>query len=301
MKKLLSTILALALALTLVFALVSCGCDEHVDSDNDGKCDECEADYCATHVDADRNGICDHGSCGAAVPCTQHIDSDGDRICDVPNCGAFALPDPCANGSCADVNKDGICDACKNDVEIFAANIFEMIEDSDPTKITTIHSTSVDEVPYVSVYTTTIYAENHFSHEYEITVPAPIGSAEATEIEEGVIVYNNGVYTLNGEEVVGAAPEVEYLGVKMDLTPANVLAADDSNATISNTGVLTLVLTSEMCEKAFGIEVDADEITVEVTNNGLRLSKIVISYVENGATVTVETSYSYEPVTAPQA
>ena len=108
MKKLLSTILVLALALALALTLVSCGeCSEHVDSDNDGKCDECDADYCAGHVDADKDGICDNGNCGARVPCAQHIDANGDRVCDVPACGAYATPDPCAEGECVDVVKDG--------------------------------------------------------------------------------------------------------------------------------------------------------------------------------------------------
>ena len=300
MKKLLSTILALALALSLALALVSCGCSGHVDADNNGKCDECEANYCATHVDADKNGVCDHEGCGAPVACVEHTDANGDRVCDVPGCGAYAEPTPCAT-ACADANKDGLCDTCRSDVAIYAAEIFAMIAESTPTKTTTIHSVSVDEVPYVGSYVTIFYAENYFSHEYSVTTAAPAGSPEATITETGVIVYNNGVITVDGEPAVGDV-EVKYLGIQRKITPANVLKADDSNASLDKTGTeLTLTLTAKQCQDTFGISVNASKVDVTITTNGTRLSKIVIGYEANGAVVTIETSYSYEPVTAPQA
>lgn len=62
----LKLIFVFLLALTLVFALVSCGepCTEHVDADKNGKCDKCEAEMteCAEHEDKDGNNICD--KCG---------------------------------------------------------------------------------------------------------------------------------------------------------------------------------------------------------------------------------------------
>ena len=71
MKKLLTLILAVA----LIFSLSSCflfgdtECTEHVDANEDGKCDVCEADMpktpCDECVDADNNGKCD--VCGEDV------------------------------------------------------------------------------------------------------------------------------------------------------------------------------------------------------------------------------------------
>ena len=69
-------------------------CTEHVDIDENGKCDNCGADVpvepdeeCTEHVDEDGDGKCD--KCGADVEseeCTEHVDEDGDGKCD--KCGA---------------------------------------------------------------------------------------------------------------------------------------------------------------------------------------------------------------------
>ena len=73
-EKQMKKLLLVVLALSLVFALASCGllgnndCEEHVDTNKDGKCDVCEATVevpCTEHVDADKNGKCDN--CDAAV------------------------------------------------------------------------------------------------------------------------------------------------------------------------------------------------------------------------------------------
>lgn len=58
-------IVALILALVCVFSFASCDdeCEKHIDADENGKCDVCEADYtCPGHVDADANGVCDECS-----------------------------------------------------------------------------------------------------------------------------------------------------------------------------------------------------------------------------------------------
>lgn len=66
-------------------------CVEHVDADNNGKCDVCGADVevkeeHTEHVDANHDGKCD--VCEVEVPVT-HIDENGDDKCDV--CGASLL------------------------------------------------------------------------------------------------------------------------------------------------------------------------------------------------------------------
>ena len=76
MKKLLLAVLALL----LVFALASCSlfggkeCEEHVDTNKDGKCDVCEATVevpCTEHVDEDKNGKCD--KCEADVEVEEEV------------------------------------------------------------------------------------------------------------------------------------------------------------------------------------------------------------------------------------
>lgn len=73
MRKILLLILCLALAASCL-VLTACGgdtCTEHVDADNNGKCDNCGADV-------------------EKAPCTEHTDADGDFLCD--DCGAAVLP-----------------------------------------------------------------------------------------------------------------------------------------------------------------------------------------------------------------
>ena len=77
---------------TIVVTLVAAdapSCDgEHVDADDNGKCDICDTEVdvpCTEHTDADKDGKCD--SCGTEVdtPCTEHTDADKDGKCD--DCG----------------------------------------------------------------------------------------------------------------------------------------------------------------------------------------------------------------------
>lgn len=96
-------ILAFLMVLVMIvpFAFASCGDDNnsgstptcnHVDSDGDGKCDECgttissgnpggdDVDDECEHVDADHNFLCD--KCGETVDCLRHEDADDDGFCD---------------------------------------------------------------------------------------------------------------------------------------------------------------------------------------------------------------------------
>lgn len=71
MKRIICLLLTLALTVGLAFAFISCGDDscQHVDSDNDGKCDNCGnsigGDDNCQHVDNDNNGKCDN--CGNSI------------------------------------------------------------------------------------------------------------------------------------------------------------------------------------------------------------------------------------------
>ena len=80
----------LIFALILAFALSACSsnaCTNHIDANNDQKCDTCgatvEAPACTNHTDANNDQKCD--TCGATVEapaCTNHIDANGDFKCE---------------------------------------------------------------------------------------------------------------------------------------------------------------------------------------------------------------------------
>ena len=86
-------IFCLLLALTLCFALWSCGeetpngpseCTEHKDENNDFVCDNCEEALACEHKDENKDLLCDN--CAADVEC-EHIDENNDGICDIEACG----------------------------------------------------------------------------------------------------------------------------------------------------------------------------------------------------------------------
>lgn len=83
-------------------------CTEHVDSNDDRICDNCgEVVYTHTHKDLNKDNSCD--KCGATVTqatCTEHIDNNNNGICD--KCST-ALYDYCDH---KDADNDGVCDLC---------------------------------------------------------------------------------------------------------------------------------------------------------------------------------------------
>ena len=95
-KKIISALLVLVMIVGVLGALASCGdeCTSHVDSNKDGKCDNCgaavQSQECTEHVDKNKDGKCD--VCKAKVKndggndeCTEHVDDDEDGKCD--ECG----------------------------------------------------------------------------------------------------------------------------------------------------------------------------------------------------------------------
>ena len=88
MKKILTMILVLAMAVSCFALLASCGEEEiecvHADLDKNHKCDECGADYtaaCTEHVDEDKSGACDYCGAEVEVECV-HADENKDAKCD---------------------------------------------------------------------------------------------------------------------------------------------------------------------------------------------------------------------------
>ena len=72
-------LIALFLALTMIFAFAACNKDDNTPSGDGGNTP------CTSHTDADGNKLCD--ACGADLtpPCTAHTDANLDNKCDT--CG----------------------------------------------------------------------------------------------------------------------------------------------------------------------------------------------------------------------
>lgn len=144
------------LVLSLSLLLFACGggqpCDECVDNDLDGLCDECGEEYksdddSSTHRKCyDKNpkdGICDKCGkevpcdvcvdvspkdaecdiCAKEVPCVTHTNNNEDTKCDV--CGKNISA--CADGDHVDENESGVCDKCGKTID---ADAHDCIDES---------------------------------------------------------------------------------------------------------------------------------------------------------------------------
>ena len=195
-----------------------------------------------------------------------------------------------------DDNGDGKCDVCKSDYVSPADVIFNMVAESNPTSIKTVTDAAFDGVSYIGVYETVIYEDGSFVYSFSQERPVHINEdiEESYVTEKGEVTYENGVYTLNGVAVSGA-PDVAYLNIKSAITKANV-----PNFTVDSTGrELTANINAAACKAIFGINVNAETVSLTVKTNGVRLHQIILSYEDaNGVVVTAQTAYAYTPVSA---
>ncbi len=141
MKKKLSIILVLMLVLSSLVILAGCGkcehvdanddekcdlcgetfkdgCDKHIDKNDNGKCDKCDKTYSdgcedtSKCLDTDYDGKCDNTGCDKPTSnkkqCNAPVDSNNDGKCDT--CGHQHMPPVCQH---VDANDDGKCDKCE--------------------------------------------------------------------------------------------------------------------------------------------------------------------------------------------
>lgn len=199
--------------------------------------------------------------------------------------------------NCVDSNEDGKCDVCGFEYENPGVAILKMVAEAQPTSIKTVTNASFDDATYTGVYDTVIYSANHFVYTYsQEKLNGSFDDEGAVVKDEGELIYKDGVYTLNGVAVAGA-PDVAYLNIKSEITAENI-----GEYTVDKTGrELTATLTNEACEKMFGINPGAENITLTLKTNGSRLSQIDIMYTDaSGVVVSIQTSYSYS-VVSPEA
>ena len=193
-----------------------------------------------------------------------------------------------------DDNSDGKCDVCEIDYVSPENVIFNMVAASNPTTVKTVTEASFDGVSYIGVYDTVIYEDGSFTYSFNQQRPVHIDEDidEPYVTEEGTVGYENGVYTLNGEAVVGA-PDVAYMNIKAAINKTNI-----TNFKVDSTGrELTATINAEACKAIFGINVNAESISLTVKTNGVRLHQVILSYEDaNGVVVTAQTSFAYTPV-----
>ncbi len=199
------------LALILVFSFVSCE-KEHIDNDNDGKCDECgetlsqNPPACTEHNDSDSDGKCD--TCGAAVENEEPDDNQETPLVLIENGTAkFKIVfDSSVGGSMRKAINNFIKDMEDEDIDIVAE------EDKD------------SELSDVEVLVGSVTGRGE---EYEIDIH--------TLGEKGYIVKKIGskILVLGGsDDALGDAFDAfveDYIGYKKNKTPENLSVTDKDN------------------------------------------------------------------------
>ena len=200
--------------------------------------------------------------------------------------------EPCAVH--VDENGDAKCDVCDLDYVSPEDVIFGMVASSSPTTVKTVTEATYDGVSYIGTYETIIYEDGSFDYSFSQERPVHIGEDidEPSVTESGMLSYADGVYMLNGEAVTGA-PDVAYLNIKSAITKENI-----TNFKVDSTGrELTATIDAAACKTIFGINVNAESVSLTVKTNGVRLHQIILSYEDaSGVVVTAQTSFAYTPV-----
>lgn len=178
-----------------------------------------------------------------------------------------------------------------------ADGFIKLVNDSAPTKITTLTSINDGEEILNGKYETVIDGQNsEMSYRYERYATVEEAADSYIKTVEGTVYYKNGLYSEDGVNWVAATPDVAASQVALNLK--SKLLGD---YTISKDGkTLTTTVTSEEAEKLLGVNVAAvdDKVSITVVHNGTYLSTVSVSYTTATASVIIDTSYTYNTVSA---
>lgn len=178
-----------------------------------------------------------------------------------------------------------------------ADGFIKLVNDSAPTKITTLTSVNDGEEILNGKYETVIDGQNsEMSYRYERYATVEEAAENYIKTVEGTVYYRNGLYSEDGENWVAATPDAATKQVALNLNSKYL-----GSYTISNDGkTLTTTVTSEQAEKLLGVKVNAsdDQVSITVVHNGTYLSTVTVAYTTATASVTIDTSYTYNAVSA---
>ena len=170
---------------------------------------------------------------------------------------------------------------------------FDVIESSVPTRITTLTNYTGEGFDPLGGQFVTVMKSDGFEFTYSYERFAKVeDAAEGNEITvEGSVIYKNGLYsTDDGASWSAEAPDVDAMGYALNAT-ADTLG----DYTISEDGTeLTTTLTVEEAKALLGIEINANSnVEVVIKTNGKYLTRVMVYYTTESASVSIETSYSY--------
>ena len=178
-----------------------------------------------------------------------------------------------------------------------ADGFIKLVNGSVPTKITTLTSINDGEEILNGKYETVIDGQNsEMSYRYERYATVEEAADSYIKIVEGTVYYKNGLYSEDGVNWVAATPDAIASQVALNLD--SKLLGD---YTISKDGkTLTTTVTSEQAVKLLGVDVEAndDKVSITIVHNGTYLSTVTVAYTTATASVIIDTSYTYNTVSA---
>lgn len=175
-------------------------------------------------------------------------------------------------------------------------DIYEIVEESKPTKITTeVNYSTIDGDNLTGFYVTKVNGNDTvFEYTYDrLYTPAESvaeGTTERIKTVSGVINYHDGVFT-SGDNENWKPGTGTALDLKFDFNKRLL-----KDAEISEDGTkLTAKISPENAVKVLGTSLNAvDDIDIEVETNGVNLTMVTISANTQLGSMTIRTSYTYK-------
>lgn len=183
--------------------------------------------------------------------------------------------------------------ACGGDGDELDRAFFDTIANSKPTNITTLTNYAVSGEDSLGGEFQTLIGEDGFEFTYSYERYARIeDAAESNKVTvEGTVIFKNGLYSTDGGLTWGAElPDVDALNFKLNITAENLgeytLSSDNTE--------LNTTLSADKAEALLGIKLDtASDVEVTVKTNGKYLTRVMVYYTTERASVSIETSYTY--------
>ena len=190
--------------------------------------------------------------------------------------------------------------ACKKD-EAEPTNmktIYDLVASANPTKTVTLTDYVKGETTYEGEFIMSVEGNNsifEFSYERPRTIEegAADGTTNPVKTVEGVIYFKDGKFSEDGDKWTAEAPATT-------LFTFDLKAEYLTGAAITNDGkTLTAEMTAENAIKVLGTDLKPQgTVKLTVESNGVSLTKVVLEYTTvDGASVKIDTSYSYNNIT----
>lgn len=184
------------------------------------------------------------------------------------------------------------------DNEEIVKDIYQIISESKPTKtVTEVEYTTAGGKSLPALYTMEISGANSiFSYSYKkFSDPAVEGQNGAAPIVDvtGKVYYKDGKFSEDGVAWGDTAPAAQPLtfNISKDMLTDPFISEDGKN--------LIAEISAADAALIFGTDLNASGVIIlEVVTGGTYVRRVKLSYTtESGATVKIDTSYSYDAVT----